>query len=75
MKWRQRSDQGLSWQARSNLLGQPVREFWRRYVALAGYREGLLGLVLSVLLAYYAGKAIWLARRRGAAHPSTRRTR
>ena len=23
--------------------------------------EGLLGLVLSVLLAFYAGKAIWLA--------------
>ncbi|HLZ29551.1 MAG TPA: glycosyltransferase family 2 protein [Chloroflexota bacterium] len=48
---------------RRALVGQPVREFWRRYVALAGYREGLLGLVLSVLLAYYAGKAIWLARR------------
>jgi glycosyltransferase involved in cell wall biosynthesis len=42
--------------------GQPVREFWRRYVTLRGYREGLLGLVLSVLLAYYAGKAVWLAR-------------
>jgi hypothetical protein len=26
-------------------------------------REGMLGLVLSVLLAYYAGKAVWLARR------------
>lgn len=43
------------------LLGQPAREFWRRYVALEGYREGPLGLVLSVLLAFYAGKAIWLA--------------
>jgi len=46
------------------LLGQPVREFWRRYIELAGYREGLLGLVLSLLLAFYAGKAVWLARRR-----------
>jgi glycosyltransferase involved in cell wall biosynthesis len=45
------------------LVGQPVREFWRRYVALEGYREGPLGLVLSLLLAYYAGKAIYLARR------------
>jgi glycosyltransferase involved in cell wall biosynthesis len=45
------------------LIGQPAREFWRRYVQLAGYRDGLLGLVLSVLLAYYAAKAIWLARR------------
>jgi (heptosyl)LPS beta-1,4-glucosyltransferase len=44
------------------VLGQPVREFWRRYVELEGYREGWLGLVLSALLAYYAGKAVWLAR-------------
>ncbi|MGI9145888.1 MAG: glycosyltransferase family 2 protein [Chloroflexota bacterium] len=46
------------------LLGQPVREFWRRYVELAGYREGPLGLMLCVVLAFYAGKAVWLARRR-----------
>jgi glycosyltransferase involved in cell wall biosynthesis len=46
------------------LIGQPAREFWRRYVQLAGYRDGLLGLVLSVLLAYYAAKAVWLAWRR-----------
>jgi glycosyltransferase involved in cell wall biosynthesis len=44
------------------LVGQPAREFWRRYVTLAGYREGPLGLVLSALLAFYAAKAIWLAR-------------
>jgi len=47
------------------VLGQPIREFWRRYVSLAGYREGPLGLVLSALLAYYAGKAVFLARRGG----------
>ena len=51
---------------RRALLGQPLREFWRRYVELAGYREGPLGLVLSALLAFYAGKAIWLAIRRSA---------
>jgi glycosyltransferase involved in cell wall biosynthesis len=45
------------------LLGQPLREFWRRYVRLQGYREGLLGLLLCALLAYYAGKAAYLARR------------
>jgi (heptosyl)LPS beta-1,4-glucosyltransferase len=45
------------------LLGQPLREFWRRYVVLRGFREGWLGLVLSAVLAYYAGKAVWLARR------------
>jgi Glycosyl transferase family 2 len=44
------------------VVGQPAREFLRRYVVLQGYREGRLGLVLCVLLAYYAGKAIWLAR-------------
>jgi hypothetical protein len=48
---------------RRALIGQPIREFWRRYVQLQGAREGALGLVLSVLLAYYAGKAVWLARR------------
>jgi hypothetical protein len=46
------------------MLGQPAREFWRRYVSLQGYREGALGLALSAALAYYAGKAIYLARRR-----------
>jgi glycosyltransferase involved in cell wall biosynthesis len=54
------------------LAGQPAREFWRRYVTLAGYREGPLGLVLSGLLAFYAAKAIWLARlssRRAGARP------
>ncbi len=45
------------------LLGQPLRELWRRYVVLGGYREGPLGIVLSVLLAWYAGKAVWRARR------------
>jgi glycosyltransferase involved in cell wall biosynthesis len=44
------------------MVGQPVREFWRRYVRLAGFREGWLGLVLCLLVAWYAGKAVWLAR-------------
>jgi glycosyltransferase involved in cell wall biosynthesis len=51
------------------LIGQPLREFWRRYVELSGYREGVLGIVLSGLLAYYAGKAVWLARRATSARP------
>jgi hypothetical protein len=38
---------------RRSLVGQPAREFWRRYVTLRGYREGWLGLALSSLLAYY----------------------
>lgn len=44
------------------LIGQPVREFWRRFIVLRGYREGLLGFVLSLLLSAYAARAIWLAR-------------
>jgi (heptosyl)LPS beta-1,4-glucosyltransferase len=46
------------------LLGQPARELWRRYVQLGGWREGAVGLALSLVLAWYAGKAVWLARRR-----------
>ena len=36
---------------RRSLLGQPVREFWRRFVELRGYRQGWLGLALSLLMA------------------------
>lgn len=46
------------------VVGQPVREFWRRFVTLQGYREGAFGLLLSSLLAFYAGKAVYLARTR-----------
>jgi hypothetical protein len=35
-------------------LGQPLREFWRRYVTLEGYRDGALGLLLAGYLAYAA---------------------
>ena len=34
---------------------QPLREFWRRYVSLQGYKDGLHGLKLCVLVAYYYG--------------------
>ena len=44
------------------LVGQPLREFWRRYVELEGYRDGPLGLVLSLLLGYYTWKAVSIAR-------------
>lgn len=45
-----------------SLVGMPAREFWRRYVALQGYRDGGHGLLLSVLLAYYTGLAYWRLR-------------
>ncbi|MDQ1301614.1 MAG: hypothetical protein QG637_1536 [Chloroflexota bacterium] len=34
---------------------QPLREFWRRYVTLGGYRDGWVGLKLGALLAFYYG--------------------
>lgn len=34
-------------------LTAPFRQFWWRYVTLRGYRDGLHGLRLSLLMAYY----------------------
>ncbi len=34
---------------------QPLREFWRRYVRLGGWRDGLCGLVLCAAVAWYYG--------------------
>ena len=34
-------------------VSQPLRELWRRYVTLQGYKDGMHGLLLSVLMAYY----------------------
>lgn len=43
-------------------LSMPVREFVRRFVTLQGYRDGLHGLALSGLMAYYAfWRQVWLA--------------
>lgn len=36
-----------------NYLLQPLRQFWWRFVTLGGYRDGLHGLELSALMAYY----------------------
>ncbi len=36
-----------------NYLLQPWRQFWRRYVRLEGFKDGGLGLLLCLLLAYY----------------------
>ena len=36
-----------------NFVLQPLREFRRRFVSLRGYRDGLHGLHLSSLMAYY----------------------
>lgn len=34
-------------------ITQPLREFHRRYIAWEGYKEGWLGLVLSLLMGWY----------------------
>lgn len=36
-----------------NFVGAPVREFWRRYVRLGGWRDGGLGLFLCGSLAWF----------------------
>ncbi len=38
-----------------HLITQPLREFWRRYITLEGYRDGWHGLKLCALVAYYYG--------------------
>lgn len=46
--------QGIRFRPR-NLILQPLRHFWWRYITLRGYRDGLHGLRLCLLLAYYYG--------------------
>lgn len=48
-----------------NFVLQPLREFRRRFLTLAGYKDGLHGLKLYTLLAYYYGfYPYWLLLRR-----------
>jgi len=39
---------------------QPLREFWRRYVTLQGYRDGWAGMRLCALVAYHYGLLVTL---------------
>jgi glycosyltransferase involved in cell wall biosynthesis len=49
-----------------NFVLQPLREFRRRYITLAGWRDGPLGLLLAGALAYYNLRMyLALARRAG----------
>jgi hypothetical protein len=41
---------------------QPWRQFWWRFVTLRGYRDGLHGLRLSALLAWYEFRKYLLLR-------------
>ena len=53
------------------LLMQPLREFWRRYATLKGYRDGLHGLALSLLMSHYTFVAYWRARTMRQVHRTT----
>jgi glycosyltransferase involved in cell wall biosynthesis len=47
-----------------NFVLQPLREFRRRYLTLQGYRDGLHGLKLCALLAFYYGLyPYWVLKR------------
>ncbi len=46
--------QGIRFRPR-NLILQPLRHFWWRYITLRGYRDGVHGFRLCLLLAYYYG--------------------
>lgn len=48
------------------LLGQPLKEFWRRYFALQGWRDGWVGLLLCSAMAFFAFERVRLARETGA---------
>jgi (heptosyl)LPS beta-1,4-glucosyltransferase len=42
-----------------HLLTQPLKEFWRRYITWAGWRDGLLGLYLCAAMGYYKFWTHW----------------
>lgn len=44
-------------------FGAPFREFYRRYITLQGYKDGIHGLVLSVLMGFYAFRRTQLLAR------------
>jgi glycosyltransferase involved in cell wall biosynthesis len=46
-------------------LGMPLRELYRRFVRLHGYRDGLTGFLLAAVLAWEELRAVWLLRREG----------
>ncbi len=55
-----------------NYILQPWRQFWWRFVTLKGYRDGLHGLRLSALMAWYELRKyrllreLWTAKQKGA---------
>jgi glycosyltransferase involved in cell wall biosynthesis len=54
-------EQGIHPKSQNYLL-QPLRQFWWRFVTLKGYGDGLHGLRLSLLMAWYEFKKYLLLR-------------
>jgi (heptosyl)LPS beta-1,4-glucosyltransferase len=51
-----------------NMLGQPLRELKRRLLDYQGYKDGLLGLALSIAMSLYVAETyrqLWLMQKRG----------
>jgi glycosyltransferase involved in cell wall biosynthesis len=55
---RQRGVQVHPW----TYVTMPVREFWRRFVVLAGYRDHVYGLLFCGLMAWYTFATYWWLR-------------
>jgi N-acetylglucosaminyl-diphospho-decaprenol L-rhamnosyltransferase len=49
---RELAEEGIRPRKRS-YVGRPAREFWRRFVTLSGYRDGLTGARLALAMARY----------------------
>jgi N-acetylglucosaminyl-diphospho-decaprenol L-rhamnosyltransferase len=60
---------------RRTIIGRPVREVWRRFITLGGYRDGGLGLLLATSMGWYEFQT-WrqVRRRRKEAVPAVTRT-
>lgn len=54
--------QGVRFRRRA-LLGQPLRQLIRHYLLLGGWRDGPVGLFLSLAMAYYTWQRVRLVRR------------
>jgi glycosyltransferase involved in cell wall biosynthesis len=44
-------------------ISMPMREFWRRFVMLQGYRDHVYGLLFCALMAWYTFVTYWRLRR------------
>lgn len=42
-----------------HLLTRPLQAFWRRFVTWRGYRDGVFGLRLCAVMAWYEGLKYW----------------